>query len=101
MGRKGVEYLESQALITAAKQFDDFVKNFNQYIKDINSVTDELLLSWHGEGRTEFEKDYSTIYRQLKDISDVLYELYDALIDADATYVQTDEDIAKSFLAEG
>ena len=30
-----------------------------------------------------------------------MYDLYDSLVDADATYVQTDEKIAKSMTMDG
>lgn len=46
-------------------------------------------------GKNQFEKDYNTIYQQLSDIGDIMYELYDALIDAQAAYIQADEEAAK------
>ena len=47
--------------------------------------------------KTQFEKDYNVIYLCLKDISEIMYELRDALIDAEAEYIKTDEECAKSF----
>lgn len=54
-----------------------------------------MFLKWQGEGKNQFEKDYNTIYQQLSDIGDIMYELYDALIDAQAAYIQADEEAAK------
>ena len=96
-----VEYIESQKLIDAAKKVDSCIHKYNEVIKKISNDTRNLLESWHGDGKTAFEKDYNTIYRQLTDISDIMYDLYDSLVDADATYVLTDEQIAKSFTMEG
>lgn len=90
-----VKYLDSQALEDAAKVLDKNIQKYNQVVKDIVKETDQLLATWHGEGKTAFEKDYTTIYRQLEDISEVMYDLYNSLIDADATYISTDEQIAK------
>lgn len=45
--------------------------------------------------KAQFEKDYTTIYRQLTDIADIMYELHDALIEAEAAYIQADEEAAK------
>lgn len=96
----GVEYLDTQKLLDAANELDSCIEQYKNIIKSITSMTDSLLDDWYGEGKKEFEKDYSTIYQQLTDISDIMYDLYDALVDADATYVQTDEDIAKSITME-
>jgi len=101
MAYKGVKYLDSQKLLDAANKIDTCIKDYNEIIKRITTTTNELLSSWHGEGKTEFEKDYSTIYQQLTDISDIMYDLYDSLVDADSTYVQTDEDISKSLTMGG
>lgn len=97
----GVEYLESQKLLDAANSINECIKEYKGIIKRITNTTNDLLGSWYGEGKTEFEKDYTTIYQQLSDISDIMYDLYDALVDADATYVQTDEEIAKGMTMEG
>lgn len=90
-----VTYLDSQKLLDAANTLDACIADYVDLVKRISQETQALLNEWHGKGKEEFDKDYTTIYRQLSDISDVMYELYDALVDADATYVQTDEDIAK------
>lgn len=95
MANKGVHYLESQKLTNAANKLDGFIEEYNGVIESITTKTDQLIATWFGEGKTAFEKDYSTIYRQLEDISEVMYDLYDSLIDAAATYVKTDEEIAK------
>lgn len=101
MGYKGVKYLETQKLLDAANQINKCIEKYNKIIQEISTATVALTDSWHGEGCTEFEKDYSTIYQQLTDISDIMYDLYESLVDSDATYVQTDEDIAKSLTMEG
>lgn len=98
---KGVEFLDTQKLLDAANEVDDCLKEYKEIIKRISNTTNDLLDSWYGEGKEAFEKDYSTIYQQLSDISDIMYDLYDALVDADATYVQTDEEIAKGMTMEG
>ena len=54
-----------------------------------------MITRWTGEGKTQFEKNYNTLYRQLTDIADIMYELYEALIDAEAAYIQADEETAK------
>lgn len=101
MAKNSVEYLYSQAISDAAKKVDAAITDYNSVIKCISSATTNLISTWHGDGETAFEKDYSTIYQQLSDISEIMYDLYDALVDAAATYVKTDEEIAKGLTMEG
>lgn len=91
-----IEFLETRYLSDAASKLASCIDQYNQVLGDIEKKTAALLIDWHGEGKTAFEKDYTTVYRQLQDISDVMYELRDQLIDAEATYIKTDEEIAKS-----
>lgn len=101
MGYEGVKYLESQKLLDAANSVDKCIKQYNEIIKRIEFSSRNLVANWYGEGRKEFEKDYATIYQSLTDINDIMYDLYESLVDADATYVQTDEEIAKGMTMEG
>lgn len=101
MGYDGVKYLDTQKLLDAANKVDKCIKDYNAIVARIRNSTNDLIANWYGEGRKEFEKDYSTIYQQLTDISDIMYDLYDALVDADSTYVQTDEEIAKGLTMGG
>ena len=90
------EYLDSQKLLDAAKKIDTNIVKYQEIIRNVNKVSNDLISSWRGEGRNEFEKDYNVIYRQMEDINDIMLDLYNALVDSDASYVQGDENIAKS-----
>ena len=71
------------------------VVTYNDIRKNVANTTNTLFLQWQGEGKKQFEKDYNTIYRQLNDIGDIMYELRDSLIEAQAGYIQADEEAAK------
>ena len=101
MAYTGVEYLDTQKLLDAANKVDACINEYKEIIKKISTATNDLIANWYGEGRREFEKDYSTISQQLTDINDIMYDLYASLVDSDATYVQTDEEIAKSLTMGG
>lgn len=89
------DHINSQTLEDSAKILDAKIKEFDQIIADIREQTNTLLQAWHGEGKKQFELDYNTIFQQLEDVDDVMYDLYDSLVDADAEYVLADEEIAK------
>ncbi len=92
-----VTYLETQKFTDAINAFKTGVKTYNTIKQEVASTTTTLFSTWQGEGRTQFEKDYTIISRQLTDIEDILYELYNALIEAQGNYVKTDEELRRRF----
>lgn len=89
------DHIYSQAIEDAALTLDDQIKRFDDIIQNVSSNTNSLIEHWHGEGKTQFTTDYNTIFRQLEDVDDVMYDLYDSLIDASAQYALADEELAK------
>ena len=90
-----VKHLDSERFGEVIKDFENGIKEYERIIDGVKTSTTKLFLFWQGEGKKQFEKDYTKIYRQLEDVSDVLYDLRDALVDAQAAYIKTDEEIAK------
>ena len=90
-----VKHLDSERFGEVIKDFENGIKEYERIIDGVKTATSTLFIYWQGEGKKQFEKDYTTIYRQLEDVSDVLYDLRDALVDAQAAYIKTDEEIAK------
>lgn len=90
-----VTYLESSLFADAIQSFETGVKTYSDILNTVKQATATLLLNWKGEGKTQFEKDYNTIFKQLEDIGDILYDLREALINAETEYYQTDDEVAK------
>lgn len=96
-----VEYLDSIKLTEAANTLNKNLEIFKNQMMTINNQTNALIITWKGKGCEEFEKDFYTVYQQLSDISEIMYELYSSLVDANATYIQTDEELGKKMNMEG
>lgn len=90
-----VKQLDTEKFNIAVEALKRGVETYNSIKKGVADTTNVLLVQWQGEGKKQFEKDYNTIYRQLTDIGDILYELRDSLIEAQAAYIQADEEAAK------
>jgi uncharacterized protein YukE len=90
-----IRKLDTSKMHSAILSFESGIKEYNDIKTKVELTTTELFLHWQGKGKTQFEKDYTTIYRQLTDIEDILYELYNALIDGESTYVSVDQEISK------
>lgn len=90
-----VQHLDTDKFSAAVAALKKGVKTYDEIRNGVANTTNSLLIQWQGEGKKQFEKDYNTIYRQLTDIGDIMYELRDALIEAQAGYIQADEQAAK------
>lgn len=90
-----VQHLDTNKFSSTIATFKTGIEEYNRIKNGVKSTTNDLFLKWQGEGKNQFEKDYNTIYQQLSDIGDIMYELYDALIDAQAAYIQADEEAVK------
>lgn len=91
-----VQYLYTGEFSDAIDAFKEGIKEYNRIRTDVERTTNTLFTNWSGKGKTQFEKDYRIIYQQLEDIEDIMYELYNALIEAEATYIKADEATAKA-----
>lgn len=96
----GVNHLDTSEFQNAISAFKSGISDYNALKSEVETATNSLFTQWEGEGKVQFEKNYNTLYRQLSDIADVMYELYEALIDAEAAYIQADLDTAKMLTIE-
>ena len=96
-----VQFLDTNQFSETVRDISQAITKYNEIIGTVKSQTDRLRTSWEGEGETQFEKDYMTIYRQLNDISDILYELYNDIVDAQVAYLEADAATAKEIESAG
>lgn len=90
-----ITHLETKYFSEAITKFSTGVTTYNEIKTKVQNTVSALLKTWNGEGKKQYEYDYDILYRQLEDIGDVLYELYDALVEAEAAYIKADEQLAK------
>ena len=100
MSSGNVTYLYTKTFTETINTFKRSISEYENIKLKVEQTTNTLFFNWQGEGKTQFEKDYTTLYRQLTDITDIMYELYEALIDAEAAYIQADEEAAKLLTME-
>lgn len=102
MAEGDVKHLYTKGLRDASAEIKSKVEEFNEAKNNIDRATRELLSTWVGEGRNSFETQYAILFRQLGDIGDELYDIYQSLVDSEATYISADEETKKQIiLAKG
>lgn len=90
-----VNHLDTKGFNDAIEAFKNGIEEYNSIKADVSKTTKALFFNWQGKGKKQYESDYTTIYQQLNDIADIMYELYDSLVDAKALYIQADVEAAK------
>lgn len=92
-----IKHLDVSGITNAAISFRNEIHTFDNCVISVNNAKKEVLQDWVGKGRNQFETQMELMMGQLDDISEVLYEIYDALIDAEKGYIDVDEETAKQF----
>lgn len=90
-----IRKLDTSKMDAAILAFSEGVEEYNSIRTTVKLSTTDLFLNWSGEGRKAFEMDYETIFVQLTDIEDILYELYNSLVDGLSVYISADEELNK------
>lgn len=94
---ENVKHLDTIHFNDTITAYSNYIKQFEDIVRGVNSAAGTMVDRWKGKGRNAFEKDYRQVQLNLKDISDIMYDLRDALIDAHAEYMKTDSALSKSF----
>ena len=92
-----VKHLDTANFNDTMSAYASFIKQYEDIVRGVNTAASTMVDNWRGKGRNAFEKDYKQVQQNLKDISDIMYDLRDALINAHAEYMKTDSALSKSF----
>lgn len=92
-----VNHLDTVNFNSTMAAYANYIKQFESIVSGVNSSAKTMVDNWKGKGQKAFEKDYKQVQLNLKDITDIMYDLRDALIDAHAEYIKTDSALSKSF----
>ena len=92
-----VKHLDTEKFAQTVTNYATYIKDYEEIIEGIDGIVDELLRHWQGEGRKAFESDSNIVRLNLKDIRDIMYDMREALVDAEAEYVESDLALSKSY----
>ncbi len=91
-----VKHLDTVNFDEIRTDYESYIRMFQDIVKEINGTIDELLGEWEGEGKKAFEKDAIQVRTNLKDISDIMYDLRNSLNKAHVNYVKYDTELSKA-----
>lgn len=92
-----VKHLDTGSFNDTIQAYETYIARFEEIVRAVNNTAATMVGHWEGKGRDAFEKDCRTVQMNLKDISEIMYDLRDALTDAHADYMESDSALSKSF----
>ena len=93
----GLTHLDTKNFKETRKELTTGIYKYDSIKKKLGEETEKLLRNWRGKGKTQFEKEYRILMQQLTDIADIMYELRENLIDAEASYIEADIALSKQY----
>ena len=87
--------LDTSNMATTANMCKNLYELLQTLRDQLEASKGDLLFSWSGDGRNEFEKQYRLLKQQFSDIIDDTKDMYEKIISAEETYIQTDVNNAK------
>lgn len=90
-----VQHLNTAGISGTCIKFREAITDFDKCVTEINSYTNEVEREWVGNGKNQFETQMRLMLSQLDDISKILYDISEALQDAEAAYIDADVETAK------
>lgn len=83
--------IQTEMIAQARDTMQQIVERFKEAKETVADVKTYVGQNWVGEGRNEFETQYSLLISKVSDIGDSLDEMFKALVEAEAKYQEADE----------
>ena len=78
--------------------YDTHVQAYRQANSEVARITAEVNENWVGQGQTEFESQYKLLISKIDDFGEILQDIYNALVEAEASYEDADDDMRQDFV---
>lgn len=89
--------IDSALIYDTHRQIKEIVESYKELNKKVSDITSEVRDNWVGQGRNEFESQYKLLISKIDDFGDTLQDIYEALVEAEASYEDEDDTIRQKF----
>lgn len=90
--------IDTEAINEAHTAIKAIVEAYKTINYDVSTNTTNVKAEWVGKGLNEFEAQYNILISKIDDFREVLEEIYDALVDAEAQYEAADDELRQNFV---
>ncbi|MCM1543139.1 MAG: WXG100 family type VII secretion target [Blautia sp.] len=89
--------IDTSVIYDVHRQIKEIVESYKEVNIRVTAITAEVNENWVGKGHNEFQSQYNLLIKKIDDFGDTLKDIYDALVEAEASYEDTDDDIRQDF----
>ena len=99
MGKKSSSSVVCNGNINTALIYDthvqikEIVESYKEVNLEVSLIKAEIEENWVGKGSNEFQAQYNILMKKMDDFGDTLQDIYEALVEAEASYEDTDDKI--------
>lgn len=93
--------IDSRTIAQAREDMYNILTGYKELKKRVDDNTTKLKQNWVGKGRNEFESQYKLLISKVSDIGDCLEDMYEGLVDAEASFADTDDQIRQNMAMNG
>lgn len=101
-GNKGANIcdgnIETAQIYEAHRQIKTIVDNYKKVNLEVSQITNTIKDNWVGKGRNEFESQYNLLIKKIDDFGDALLDIYEALVESEASYESADDSLRQEFV---
>ena len=90
--------IDTGKIYAAHRQIKEIVDSYRDVNRDVAQITKTIKENWVGKGRNEFESQYNLLIKKIDDFGDTLQDIYEALVEAEAAYETSDDELRQSFV---
>lgn len=100
MANGSVSKIDTSHFPEALENIKAMANAMEDIVDNLNDRKADLIENWVGKGRNQFEKSYKVILRKIQDGTDITWDVYENLIEAQGRLIQADVDAAKASYTE-
>ena len=92
-----VNRLDTKSFTDTISAYTNARTEFGNIITGVDTTTNTLVDRWRGKGSDAYQKDFQQVRLNLKDVSEIMDNISDALRTAHEEYMATDSALSNEF----
>lgn len=93
LGDDSFRSLDTKHFADAEKSAKEIAQNVEELRNNLETITRETTEGWMGAGYKQFDLLAETVKIQMKDVSQEFWDLYDSLVNAEASFLEADDEL--------
>lgn len=90
--------IDTSKIYDAHRKIYTIVDSYKDINLEVRNITQNVRNNWVGKGRNEFDTQYNLLIRKIDDFGETLKDIYDALVEAEASYEDADDKVRQDFV---